>query len=1320
MLRKTVSGIILTLLIVSTLTLAFNIQPARAEPRTWIVDDDGSADYHTIQEAINAASDGDTIIVCSGTYIENVIVNKRLTIKGIDYPVIDGNEARSTVTITADMVILQGFNVTNCGYSGEPFGGGIELTCAENCIITDNNLYDNKRNGISLTNSDYNTIKNNTCVNNEDGIRLWSQSPMTSSNNAVYNNTCFRNLHYGIELWSYIYETTTTNDNNITNNDCSSNQWGGIYVGKSVNGTLSENTCSHNGEMGIFLDGRHMTTKNITVTNNLVSNNNYGIYLWGTGLEANTIAGNTIENNDYGVYCQSVYGNELYHNDFIQNGKQTRIDIECRNIWDDSYPSGGNYWSDYTGIDADGDGIGDAPYIINADNRDRYPLVKPWRWAPTPPPTPTPPIASFTYNPPNPIIDEDITFDASDSYDPDGGTITNYRWEFYRLAEYMPFPLIGIIEGADKEILDYSFSSKGAYLVNLTVTDDEGATNSIDKTVKVWEKWSFAIIADPQIGIGWDGDYGSLGWNDDESGQEYSATRNLDKTVSLINSNVENYNIAFVVVLGDLSDSAEMSEFNKGVEILSRLKVPWIPVMGNHDVWPHVSNEDEADEETPDWYFHDIFKTQYESLSENNLFQNWTPEPVPVQNPETGKWYYFQNFAFDYKGYHFVGLDFNSRDPPPLPWMPGVEAWAHLYDFESGTWNWFKEHFDAYADKGNENTIIFSHHPMDFLPFTDFSWDDYTKIWWDIYSNNWRNNIWGNFAGHIHYNSAGYDTLSDMHIVTTRATFKEPLTRIVQVSYDKTVDFSTVLRGEQKGMWITTYSPVDLVVTDPDGLTISKESNEIQGALYLEDDINEDGLPEDFIAIPERKIGDYRITVIPELGAAPTDTYSLEVSGEDATTILAENVPISDMPTQPYVFNSAALDIPPTTQLTTGEPKFVVNGITYLTSDTHIALVAEDNPGGSGVASTVYRIYNATYDRDWITYTQPFYLSGLSDGAYSIDYYSKDYAGNIEPTGTITVVLDNTSPATTLTLGEPKYVTEKTYVASETSFILEADDNIGSGVYSIAYRLYNSAYDSGWLPYTTPFYLAALADGVYTIEFNSTDNVGNVETSNTATVILDNTEPLVAILNPPSGWALQDGVTFVISAIDAGSGVSSVNFSIHEVNGGEGTPVGFEDLPASYNATTGEWTIFFDTLQLPDGYYVVLVKAKDNLGNTGSTIVPYSIRNWAVIELLPASKPNKAGRTMPVKFSLRVAASVDPNQPFVYNEELTIQIYDINDPSNILQTSTFGDTARDYRISTVDELYITNFQTLKTPKTYVVEIYRKQMLIGNFEFTTVK
>jgi hypothetical protein len=165
-------------------------------------------------------------------------------------------------------------------------------------------------------------------------------------------------------------------------------------------------------------------------------------------------------------------------------------------------------------------------------------------------------------------------------------------------------------------------------------------------------------------------------------------------------------------------------------------------------------------------------------------------------------------------------------------------------------------------------------------------------------------------------------------------------------------------------------------------------------------------------------------------------------------------------------------------------------------------LSAEDNLGGMGVASTLYRIRNSTHDIGWLTYTEPFNLTGFADDTCFIDFNRTDNMGNTEPTNTATIILDNTPPTTTLTIGEPKCISDTTYVTSDTPFTLEANDNGGSGVYSVAYRIYNGAYDSGWQPYTTPFHLTVLADGVYTIEFNSTDNVGNVEVTNSVQVAL--------------------------------------------------------------------------------------------------------------------------------------------------------------------------------------------------------------------------
>lgn len=114
---------------------------------------------------------------------------------------------------------------------------------------------------------------------------------------------------------------------------------------------------------------------------------------------------------------------------------------------------------------------------------------------------------------------------------------------------------------------------------------------------------------------------------------------------------------------------------------------------------------------------------------------------------------------------------------------------------------------------------------------------------------------------------------------------------------------------EGKGVVFIARCPVDLIVTDPDGLRISKEFNEIPGASYLEVDIN--GAPGVQIRIPDRKIGAYIIDVIPKPDALPTDTFTLELSLFGASMIIARNVQISDIPAEPYVVISTETGIIP-------------------------------------------------------------------------------------------------------------------------------------------------------------------------------------------------------------------------------------------------------------------------------------------------------------------------------------------------------------------------------------------------------------------------
>jgi len=208
---------------------------------------------------------------------------------------------------------------------------------------------------------------------------------------------------------------------------------------------------------GIDLSGR----TNVTVQNTQIKNFDYGIYLSSSN---NSICGNNVANNRYGIGLDSSSNyNSIFHNNFIDNTEQV-YSYASTNVWDDGYPSGGNYWSDYTGVDADGDGIGDTAYVIDENNRDRYPLMNPWGTGI--------PVADFVWSPSEPEVDEVVTFDASASL-PVGGEIVSYEWDF------------GDGNHATGEIVTHAYGSAGTYTVTLNLTDSEGLWDVEQKQIEV-------------------------------------------------------------------------------------------------------------------------------------------------------------------------------------------------------------------------------------------------------------------------------------------------------------------------------------------------------------------------------------------------------------------------------------------------------------------------------------------------------------------------------------------------------------------------------------------------------------------------------------------------------------------------------------------------------------------------------------------------------------------------------------------------------------------------------------------------------------------
>ena len=319
-----------------------NLQVSRASA-TLVVPDN----YSTITSAINHASQGDVIFVKSGIYHENIQINKSITLEGENSTkaIIIGSggpNEPATLTLAAKGIKVSGFTIESANSSIRTQNAlGINIQ-ADNCTINDN-IFQNNYIGVFCALQSSTTITNNIISSSiKDGIRFYAGSLNNISDNSIIGNAVS-----GIAIGGYL---------NILSGNILQNNFRGIGLGSSYS-VVFDNKIMSNAESGIWLSG----SNNIISANELAANK-YGVFITTQGAAPRT--------------------NQFYHNNFENNSRNaignSSFLVES---WDNGYPSGGNYWSDYqtkypNSVEKGSSGIENTPYMINSNNTDNYPLIK--------------------------------------------------------------------------------------------------------------------------------------------------------------------------------------------------------------------------------------------------------------------------------------------------------------------------------------------------------------------------------------------------------------------------------------------------------------------------------------------------------------------------------------------------------------------------------------------------------------------------------------------------------------------------------------------------------------------------------------------------------------------------------------------------------------------------------------------------------------------------------------------------------------------------------------------------------------------------------
>jgi parallel beta-helix repeat protein len=352
--KKTCFVILVSLLVISTLTLAFKIQIVKADVGTIYIRADGSIDPPT---APIYTADNITYTL-TGNIVANVLTDgimverENITVDGVGYTVQGTGAANSGIHVEGRN------NITIKSITIREFENGIWLNYSSNDNISGNNIANNT-NAIHVVASNRTSVVGNNVINNDEGIHVEGSMGISVAGNNITQVGAANQT-----VASHAIDVVASQHISVSGNHIE-------QVGTNENLSVSH--------------AIHVVASNGTnVVGNTVINNDEGIHVEGSmGI---SVFGNNITKNGVGIVLNSSSSISIYHNNFINNTQQVENQAST-NLWDNGYPSGGNYWSEYNGTDiymglyqneTGNDGIGDTSYGIDANNTDNYPLMFMW------------------------------------------------------------------------------------------------------------------------------------------------------------------------------------------------------------------------------------------------------------------------------------------------------------------------------------------------------------------------------------------------------------------------------------------------------------------------------------------------------------------------------------------------------------------------------------------------------------------------------------------------------------------------------------------------------------------------------------------------------------------------------------------------------------------------------------------------------------------------------------------------------------------------------------------------------------------------------